>query len=40
MSETRVSLFEDKKKKEKLNKLELNISTILTEISAQNSNIE
>ena len=30
----------NKKGKEKLNKLELNISTILTEISGQNSNIE
>ena len=29
-----------KKKEEKLSKLELNISTILTEISGQNSNIE
>ena len=40
MSNPRVSLFEDKKKGEKLNKLELNISTILAEISGQNSNIE
>ena len=40
MSNPRVSFFEDKKKGEKLNKLELNISTILTEISGQNSNIK
>ena len=31
---------QNKKKEEKLSKLELNISTILTEISGQNSNIE
>ena len=40
MSNPRVSLFEDKKKDEFLNKLVINISTILTEISGQNSNIE
>jgi len=39
MSNSRISLFEDKKKGEKLDKLELSISTILTEISGQNSNI-
>ena len=40
MSQINVSNLENKKKEEKLNELELNISKILTEISGQNSNIE
>ena len=40
MSRKRTSHGENSKKEEKLNKLELKISEILTEISSQNSNVE
>ena len=40
MSKKRTSHGENSKKEEKLNKLELKISEILTEISSQNSNVE